>query len=159
MGQGRAQARKLLAVHKAAEGSLKHAKEAATAVAEASRCLDQHHGSSSGLMPESWRDVALRLMSDDDQSWTQVKSKGKGNDWSGKGGNWGGWENQSKGKGKGKGKGKKVTFDALAMAADGPHPLQSAEAYDMDVEVTDAEYEKYRKNWVAPPARGDNNGG
>ena len=100
----RAGARKLLAVHKAATGSLKHCKEAAAAVARATVCLDKHHGSASGLMPESWRDVALRLMSDDDQSWTQVKSKGKGNDWSGKGGNWGGWENQSKGKGKGKGK-------------------------------------------------------
>ena len=62
-------------------------------------------------MPESWRDVALRLMSDDDQSWTQVKSKGKGNDWSGwaakgkgKDSSWGSWDDKGKGKSKGKGK-------------------------------------------------------
>ena len=45
----RAGARKLLIVHKAAQGSLKHADEAAAAVADAAKLLDDHHGSASGL--------------------------------------------------------------------------------------------------------------
>ena len=93
----RAQARKLIGVHKAAEGSWRHAETAATALSEATLCLNRHHGSSAGWgMPESWRDMALRLERGD-QSWSQG---GSGKDAGGKG-------SAAKGKSKGKGKGDK----------------------------------------------------
>ena len=72
----RAQARKLLAVHKAAGGSWWHREEAAAAVGEAAQRLDGHHGSSSGLkMPWQW-------VTDENgwkaKMWVEPKGKGKG---------------------------------------------------------------------------------
>ena len=102
----RAQARKLLGVHKAAEGSWRHAETAAVALSEATHCLDRHHGSSAGWgMPESWRDMALRLERGD-QSWSQ----------GGSGKNAGGKGSAAKGKGKGKGKGDKGKGSESAKA-------------------------------------------
>ena len=51
----RAEARKLLSVQKAASGSLKHSVVAAQAVDEATRCLDEHHGSASGFAMTTWQ--------------------------------------------------------------------------------------------------------
>ena len=106
----RAEARKLLVVHKAASGSFRHSDEAATAVAQAAQCLDRHHGSASALMPESWRDLALRRGRELDQSWSQGgQQQQQQQNWQGKGKGLAkgkGQEASAKGKGKDSGKGK-----------------------------------------------------
>ena len=87
----------VLAVHKAALGSAKHAATAASAVGEAAKCLNEHHGSASGIdMPWQWQKDAEAWNT---KVWVEPtwkgKAKGKGKD----------QDQTDKGKGKGKGNG------------------------------------------------------
>ena len=115
----RAQARTILAVHKAAGGSAKHQQEADYAVRQAADRLDAHHGSASGLMgwngwgkgynhsqgAADWQAGPAVSLKQEVEHLKKMMYGGPPNAWESKGKGKGKGDPKGKGKGKTKGKG------------------------------------------------------